>query len=66
MVGSLRKPVPHDYAHKGKKLVKDLSIGLGTANNSQRSVYQQPSPAPPSEMTVEIPAKTYMEPKRRD
>lgn len=35
-------------------------VFVGTANNSQGAVYQQHSPAPPSNMTGEIPAKTYM------
>lgn len=32
----------------------------GTAKNSQGAVYQRHSPAPPSNMTGKIPAKTYM------
>jgi hypothetical protein len=31
-----------------------------TANNSQGAVYQSYSPAPPTEMLVEMTAKTYM------
>lgn len=35
-------------------------VFAGTANNGQEAVYQRHSPAPPSNMTGEIPAKTYM------
>lgn len=46
--------------------VVSFGICRDQANNSQGAVYQSPSPAPPTEMVVELPAKADMGIKQKE